>query len=63
MEKTGGDRTIMMPEFDNLTNDFMKCNNMWTLEDRLRKLEGEIAYLKPLVLSLLADVEELKKAR
>ncbi len=53
----------MMPEFDNLTNDFMKCNNMWTLEDRLRKLEGEIAYLKPLVLSLLADVEELKKAR
>ena len=53
----------VMPRFGILADGHMLLNETLAPKSRVEKLEEEVAFLKPLVLSTFADVEELKKAQ
>ena len=55
--------SAVMPKFDVLADGHKLLSETLAPKSRVEELEEEIAFQKPLVLSMLADIEQLKKAQ
>ena len=55
--------SAVMPKFDILADGHKLLNETLAPKSRVEELEEEISFLKPLVLSMLTDIDKLKKAQ
>lgn len=53
----------ILPRFDKLTNGHEPLVEPLAPKNRIEKLEEEVALLKALVMSMLTDIDKLKKAQ
>ena len=53
----------ILPKFDILTEGHDLLRETLAPKSRVEELEEEIAFLKPLVMSMLTDIDKLKKAQ
>lgn len=53
----------ILPRFDKLTNGHELLVEPLAPKNRIEKLEEEVAFLKALVMSMLTDIDKLKKAQ
>ena len=55
--------SAVMPKFDILADGHKLLTETLAPKSRVEELEEEIAFLKPLVMSMLTDIDKLKKAQ
>lgn len=53
----------ILPRFDKLADGHKLLTETLAPKSRVEELEEEIAFLKPLVMSMLTDIDKLKKAQ
>ena len=53
----------ILPRFDMLADGHKLLRETLAPRNRVEELEEEVAFLKPLVLSMLTDIDKLKKAQ
>ena len=54
--------SAVMPKFDVLADGHQILRETLAPKSRVQELEEEVAFLKPLVMSMLTDIDKLKKA-